>query len=180
MNKGGKQFSAIMLTFVPGSRAAISTLSVVLLSTAVLIPPRLADDWRSIQRAPAVHAQAIGTTDMIRNAPHLAPPLPEFIRTIGIEDAWALLDKDVTATIAIIDTGIDFNRPELKPYLLPGINLVNTRKSAQDDNGHGTAVAGIIAAAAQAGEASPARADGRASLCLLRRLTSLVRATRRS
>ncbi|QTH42360.1 S8 family serine peptidase [Cohnella sp. LGH] len=170
MNKGGKQFSAIMLTFVPGSRAAISTLSVVLLSTAVLIPPRLADDWGGMQRAPAVHAQAIGTTDMIKNAPHLAPPLPEFIRTIGIEDAWALLDKDVTATIAIIDTGIDFNRPELKPYLLPGINLVNTRKSAQDDNGHGTAVAGIIAAAAQAGEASPARGRWKGKLMPIKAL----------
>jgi len=64
------------------------------------------------------------------------------------------MNMDVTATIAIVDTGVDFNNPDLKPYLLEGKNIVNERKSAQDDNGHGTAVAGIIASVAKAGETS--------------------------
>lgn len=74
-----------------------------------------------------------------------------FLESIGITDAWGLLTKDVTSTIAIVDTGVDFNHPVLKPFLLEGKNLINERKPPRDDNGHGTAVAGIIAAIANAG-----------------------------
>jgi len=49
----------------------------------------------------------------------------------------------INAGIAIIDTGIDLNHPDLNVYkqvsFVPGT-------SANDDNGHGTAVAGIAAA----------------------------------
>lgn len=78
--------------------------------------------------------------------------LPAFMTSTGIAEAWKLLAKDVVSTIAIVDTGADFNHPELKPYLLNGKNFVQTGKPPQDDNGHGTAVAGIIAAVAKAGE----------------------------
>lgn len=81
-------------------------------------------------------------------------PAPAFLKLIGIPEAWAILRNDVTSTIAIVDTGVDYNHPELKGYLLEGKNLINERKSAQDDNGHGTAVAGVIAAVAKAAEAS--------------------------
>ncbi|MFC5403594.1 S8 family serine peptidase [Cohnella soli] len=77
-----------------------------------------------------------------------------FLRDIGIPEAWPLLQNDVTATIAIVDTGADYDHPDLKPYLAEGVNLVNPGKSAQDDNGHGTAVAGVIAAIARSGDAS--------------------------
>lgn len=92
----------------------------------------------------ALFAQAIETVQT-------NSAVPAFLKTTGFLEAWALLKKDVTATIAIIDTGVDFNSPELKSYLLPGKNLINDRKPPQDDNGHGTAVAGIIAAVAKAG-----------------------------
>ncbi|XID91134.1 S8 family serine peptidase [Paenibacillaceae bacterium WGS1546] len=84
----------------------------------------------------------------------IAPPLPDFVHALGIPAAWAALKEDVTSTIAIVDTGVDFRHPELAPYLLNGINLVNERKTAQDDNGHGTAVAGVIVSVAKAGELS--------------------------
>ncbi|MFB9274595.1 S8 family serine peptidase [Cohnella cellulosilytica] len=134
-------------------RSALAALSVVLIGTVAVAVPGPAEPAPPKSEA-IVRTQAIGT-DMIRNAPGLAPPLPEFVKTLEFDEAWALLDKDVTATIAVIDTGIDYNHPELKPYLLPGINLVNARKPAQDDNGHGTAVAGVILSAAMAGETSP-------------------------
>ncbi|WP_239615810.1 S8 family serine peptidase [Cohnella mopanensis] len=89
----------------------------------------------------------------------IAPPVPAYLKAIGIPEAWATLSRNVTSTIAIVDTGVDFNNPELKPYLLEGKNLVDERKTAQDDNGHGTAVTGIITAIATVGEMSPN--DGR-------------------
>jgi len=52
----------------------------------------------------------------------------------------------VTATsIAIVDTGIDLQHPDLTSAK-HGINCLSKSSQAQDDNGHGTAVAGVIAA----------------------------------
>lgn len=73
-----------------------------------------------------------------------------FIKATGIADAWKLLREDVAGTIAIVDTGVDLKSDTLKPYLIEGVNLLNRALPPQDDNGHGTAVAGVIAAAAEA------------------------------
>ncbi len=48
--------------------------------------------------------------------------------------------------IAVIDTGIDCSHPDLRPNCVYSINTVSKRKSPFDDHGHGTHVAGIIAA----------------------------------
>lgn len=49
-------------------------------------------------------------------------------------------------TVAIIDTGIDLSHPEFEGVQVRWADLVNDRTEAYDDNGHGTHVAGIIAA----------------------------------
>jgi subtilisin family serine protease len=46
----------------------------------------------------------------------------------------------------IIDTGVDFTHPDLTVNQTKSRNFVNTRRTANDDNGHGTHVAGIISA----------------------------------
>lgn len=48
--------------------------------------------------------------------------------------------------IAVLDTGVDLDHPDLDKNLLPGVNFINPNKPPQDDNKHGTHVAGIIAA----------------------------------
>ncbi|HET8893735.1 MAG TPA: S8 family serine peptidase [Gaiellaceae bacterium] len=50
--------------------------------------------------------------------------------------------------VAVIDTGVDASQPALAGALLPGLNLVTGGTNVADDNGHGTAVAGVIAARA--------------------------------
>jgi len=47
-------------------------------------------------------------------------------------------------TVALVDTGIDADHPDLS--VLDGTNIVNEASTFDDDFGHGTAVAGIIAA----------------------------------
>jgi len=47
--------------------------------------------------------------------------------------------------VAVLDTGIDLDHPDLQDNVKGGINTINLLKSADDDNGHGTHVAGIIA-----------------------------------
>lgn len=71
--------------------------------------------------------------------------------TIAAYDAW-----DITTggpiVIAVIDTGVDANHPELAGRVLSGFNAITGSPNASDDNGHGTAVAGIIAASGDNGE----------------------------
>ena len=66
---------------------------------------------------------------------------------IGAPSAWAAGKTGNGITIAIVDTGVDFNHPEFAGRLLAGVNLVTPGTVPQDDNGHGTHVAGIAAAA---------------------------------
>ncbi|UUZ82595.1 S8 family serine peptidase [Paenibacillus sp. P26] len=63
-----------------------------------------------------------------------------------MSEAWDTAQENRDMVIAIVDTGIDLNHPDLKANLVPGVNLVNPKPPPQDDNGHGTNVAGIIAA----------------------------------
>jgi subtilisin family serine protease len=71
---------------------------------------------------------------------------------IGAPTAWDWgTGKGVT--IAIVDTGIDLTHEDLQSQLAgPGKNFVTTGAPAQDDNGHGTHVAGIAAAASNNGK----------------------------
>jgi len=50
------------------------------------------------------------------------------------------------AVVAVVDTGVSLHHPDLQGRLLPGYDFQANNASPQDHNGHGTHVAGIIAA----------------------------------
>ncbi|MCE5191586.1 MAG: S8 family serine peptidase [Actinomycetia bacterium] len=70
-------------------------------------------------------------------------------RHIQGASAWDVERGDAFVTVAIIDTGADLTHPELIPALdlTRDWDFVNDDDTADDVNGHGTHVAGIIAAA---------------------------------
>ena len=73
---------------------------------------------------------------------------------IKASGAWSRGALGAGTTIAVVDTGVDLNHPDLKDKLLPGVDLVSDETctpGAQDLNGHGTHVAGIAAAATNNG-----------------------------
>jgi len=68
------------------------------------------------------------------------------LRQIEAPDGWDLTLGNPNITIAILDTGISLNHPDLANHLVPGFDFVNNRDGGDDDHGNGTHVAGIAAA----------------------------------
>jgi Subtilase family/Fervidolysin N-terminal prodomain/Divergent InlB B-repeat domain len=66
--------------------------------------------------------------------------------TIGAPAAWSRSTGSSTVTVAILDTGVDLDHPDLVANLVPGWNFVADNAIPEDDIGHGTHVAGIIGA----------------------------------
>lgn len=71
--------------------------------------------------------------------------LPWGVDRIDAEKVWAVTTGD-PIKVAIIDTGIDTSHPDLKNNLKGGVSAVAYTRNYNDDNGHGTHVAGIVAA----------------------------------
>jgi subtilisin family serine protease len=69
-----------------------------------------------------------------------------YLKQIEAEAAWDVVKDAGNVIVAVIDTGVDLEHPDLKANLLPGKNIINPRERPMDDNGHGTNVAGIIGA----------------------------------
>ncbi|MEW6457307.1 MAG: S8 family peptidase [Acidobacteriota bacterium] len=66
--------------------------------------------------------------------------------------AWDKEKGKDTVTIAIVDTGVDKNHPDLKNKIVPGYKYVEPESTdPQDDHWHGTHVAGIAAASTNNG-----------------------------
>jgi subtilisin family serine protease len=65
---------------------------------------------------------------------------------IGAEPAWEITCGAAGVVVAVVDTGVDLDHPDLAANLVSGYNFINQGASPQDDNGHGTHVAGIVAA----------------------------------
>ncbi|MED4268253.1 S8 family peptidase [Priestia megaterium] len=61
--------------------------------------------------------------------------------------AWDVTRSNSGIKIAIVDTGVQLNHPDLTSKLFPGYNFVDGNTNPNDGNGHGTHVAGIAAAA---------------------------------
>lgn len=69
-----------------------------------------------------------------------------YLKQIKADRAWNVTTGNQAVTVAVLDSGVDTDHPDLKANLLPGVNLLSPGKSAEDDFGHGTSVAGILAA----------------------------------
>ncbi len=68
---------------------------------------------------------------------------------------WDFIDADVvssnttpSAGVCVLDTGVDYRHPDLSGKVIKGYDFVNGDADPMDDFGHGTHVAGIIAAKA--------------------------------
>ena len=65
---------------------------------------------------------------------------------VDAPQAWAV-SRGAGVTVAVVDTGVDAGHPDLAGRLVPGYDFVEDDGDPQDGHGHGTHVAGTIAAA---------------------------------
>lgn len=70
---------------------------------------------------------------------------------INVQGAWRYTHGDPRVVVALIDTGVDFSHPELADHIHPDARTFFLAGRPQDESGHGTLTAGIIAAAANNG-----------------------------
>jgi len=128
---------------------------------AVLLPPPaeklLAGRPEVLRVDEDARVQALGVpVQVVAAKGRIVPQPPQEmawgVNRIDAEWAWST-STGRGITVAVIDTGIDARHPDLAANMAGGINFV--RRSASkgadpnawaDDNGHGTHVAGIIAA----------------------------------
>ncbi len=127
---------------VAGSVAFATGLA---LSTAVLAGCTPKDETTDASAASFV-ATAVAPSDW---ATPSDPLLGEqwAIPAAGVDAAWSVTGG-AGVTVAVVDTGVDLTHPDLVDNLVAGWDAVDDDADPQDLNGHGTHVAGIVAAAA--------------------------------
>jgi subtilisin family serine protease len=69
------------------------------------------------------------------------------LEAVKASQAWGLTRGSSSVVVAVLDTGADWNHPDLAGKLVSGWNVIDDDDNTLDDHGHGTHVAGIIGAA---------------------------------
>ena len=59
---------------------------------------------------------------------------------------WEYETGSEAVIVAVVDTGVDYDHPDLEDKVIKGYDFVNEDEDPMDDNGHGTMVAGVVAA----------------------------------
>ena len=144
----GASVSKVEAAFV---RAGVEVETVIPRLRTYLVrvePERQAAAVDELERAAAVVRAA---PDVVSHVLDTTPndsewPAQDGLRVVGLPRAWDTSRGSSRVVVAVIDTGVDPNQPDLRGALVSGINLVNTAEPPLDDHGHGTAVAGVLAA----------------------------------
>ena len=85
----------------------------------------------------------------VPNDPLYGPAISQqwFLPRIHADAAWDLTKGQASIIVAVVDTGLDLNHPDLQGQWINGYNELDPQSLPQDNQGHGTHVSGIIAAA---------------------------------
>jgi serine protease len=72
--------------------------------------------------------------------------VPYGVTMVRARELWRLTKGAGAVNVAILDTGVDTQHSDLAPNIAGGYNTFTGSNDPTDDNGHGTHVAGIVAA----------------------------------
>src|SRR5438105_10676581 len=125
----------------------VGSANLVGASVAELTPAQIralaADPWISRIHIDADVKASLGATD---TAPSSGTPIV-FPQTVAAPQLWQAGDTGAGATVAVLDTGIDNNAYAFGSRVKARVDLIDpAHPAAGDPAGHGTHVAGVIAA----------------------------------
>ncbi|MEK6191887.1 MAG: S8 family serine peptidase, partial [Chloroflexota bacterium] len=103
----------------------------------------------ALRASPLVERVDIDRTRAVTAAPNdTAYPIQWALPQIGWDQLFGSVTPAGTATVAILDTGVDASHPDLDEILVPGASILAGSSWSSDPNGHGTWMTGIVAAEA--------------------------------
>lgn len=70
---------------------------------------------------------------------------------IGADETWNKVNNSESVVVAVIDTGLNIQHPDIADNVVPGYDYVDGTTDVVDLSGHGTLVAGCVAAVANNG-----------------------------
>lgn len=115
-------------------------------------PVRAAEDFRSNPLVRHAQPNWVGRVTDTYDVGTLRVPSDPYlsrqwaIDAMGLRNAWNKTTGSSGVTVAIIDTGVQTNHPDLAGNIGSGYDFYNKTSSVTDYNGHGTHIAGIIGA----------------------------------
>jgi subtilisin family serine protease len=151
----------MLVTFLPGTPAAVAErvaaaggivvdrieqLNVRVVNVPAAAVEHARGRWAAASEVAGVELDGVVRADWV-------PPDPlwgkqDEQRWVRAPKAWGLERGVYKTVVAVVDTGVQLNHPDLSARLVPGHDFVNNDSRPNDDNGHGTAVAGVVAATA--------------------------------
>jgi hypothetical protein len=148
---------SLLCCVMPGKGDFMFTQKTIRSTCLVFLTLLTAVSWGKTDSGPVV------TAHLTPNDSLYATYQANIYKVMAIPDAWELATGDTSLTVAVLDSGVDFNHPDLAGRLLNnGYDFVNEDNDPSDDYGHGTIVAGIIAA-----NTNNARGIAGASTCMI-------------
>jgi subtilisin family serine protease len=111
-------------------------------------PERREAALAALRREPAIaHAEREVLVDALETVPNDSEWAQQWgLRVVGLPEVWDRTHGSSRVVVAVVDTGVDAHHPDLQGGFVPGYDFVNGDADPQDDEGHGTSVAGIVAA----------------------------------
>jgi subtilisin family serine protease len=148
LRPGTTHSHADRLANVPGGRlvARIDQLNVRVVEVPAAAVANAQSRWARLTEVASVETDGLVSADWIPPDPKWGKQVEQ--RLVRAQHAWDLERGERTTIVAVVDTGVQLNHPDLAVRLVPGRDFVNNDGRPRDDNGHGTQVAGVIAATA--------------------------------
>jgi subtilisin family serine protease len=136
------------LALVPGGRLVdrIDQLNVRVVEVPAAAVANARSHWARLADVVRVETDGLVSVDWTPPDPLWGDQLEQ--RLVRAPKAWDLERGDRATIVAVVDTGVQQKHPDLLARLVNGRDFVNDDGTAADDNGHGTQVAGVIAATA--------------------------------